>query len=416
MRALISFAGSLLLHFALFVLVTTACSLPASAADSEFAQAVGLYNGRQYAQAAQLFERCLKQAPANVAVIYYCALSHNGAGNRARARQLYQHIVATFPGTQYAGQARKALGQQPSAATNAPVASAGNPPGSSPAGQKRLSYLDSITPTADLDSLPNTARIPFSRRGGGIYVEAQINGRPMSMHFDTGAPYTCVGRNHLSQIGMNRGPKGKMMEGLSGVGDEKTVKLYDMTVDLKIGPIYRRDFPVTIQESLPGNPLLGQTFFKPFYVTIDAENSQLVLRKKTAATSISKSPAGKYAVPFAWHGGHMVVEASVNGKPYNMIFDTGADNIAFTMNDLKRLDIDLPASAELETHIGTGGATRGWGFYLESVKLGAIEKENVKASVVEQSNMTMPLLGQTFFGDYHYTIDNENKLIRFDPR
>ncbi|MBK7838746.1 MAG: hypothetical protein IPJ49_13905 [Candidatus Obscuribacter sp.] len=55
-------------------------------------------------------------------------------------------------------------------------------------------------------------------------------------------------------------------------------------------------------------------------------------------------------------------------------------------------------------------------FPVRTIKLGPIEKRDFEIDVVASSNMPHPLLGQTFFGDYQYTIDYDNKLIHFVRR
>jgi clan AA aspartic protease (TIGR02281 family) len=270
-----------------------------------------------------------------------------------------------------------------------------------------------MTPTADLGSIPSEVRIPFSRKGKGVYVDVAVNGQIINMHLDTGAPSVHFGENHLVAAGISRPPKEKAEDGLSGVGDRKTVKEWNAVADIKLGPIYRRNFPITVQDDMVGEPLLGQTFLKPFYVTVDDDSRMVVLRKKNSTSISSVTGRNMMSVPFRWLGGHMIVNAEICGKPYEMIFDTGADGIAFTMNDLKKLKIDIPDDYAVRRHTGTGGETLGMHFPINKIKLGPIVKEDIEVSVLQNSNMDRPLLGQSFFSEYQYTIDNDHNLIYF---
>lgn len=390
----------------------------ASGADGGFAEGIKLYNQKNYRAATVAFERAMQSTPSNANVVYYCAVSNQLSGNRARARQLFDYIVSSFPGSQVAQMSAMALRQWQTSSSQTDSADGGGPVRGSGGGAGDIvhrDYLDYATPTADLAGVPSEVRVPFERKGAGVYVEVSVNGQPIQCHFDTGAPDCCFGANHLQALGVARPPKEGVRENLSGVGDRKTVQEWEQHVDLKLGPIYRRNFPIAVQDYLPGEPLLGQTFFKPFYVTIDDDSKTVTLRKKTSASVSQVSGRDYYSVPFSWEGGHMIVSAEINGKPYQMIFDTGADGVAFTARDLQRLKIELPDDARAERHTGTGGETRGWGFTVGKIKLGPIVKEDIKVSMVENSNMPHPLLGQTFFSDYQYTIDNESKLIKFRP-
>jgi clan AA aspartic protease (TIGR02281 family) len=390
----------------------------ALAPNAEYAKAVQLYNQKNYRAATISFENCLKSMPTNVSVLYYCALSNQLSNNWARARQLYEYISAHFPQAREAKLANMALNQRRGGGNNSSYNSQNT-------GQANVTnyassnnsdaYLDAMTPTSDLGSVPNEVRIPFTRRGNGVYVEATVNGQSISMHLDTGAPSTHFGHNHLVALGIARPAQGKIEEGLSGVGDRKTVQEWNASADIKLGPIYRRNFPITIQDDMTGEPLLGQTFLKPFYVTIDDDSKSVILRKKGTSSIASVTGRNSYSVPFRWVGGHMIVNAEICGKPYEMIFDTGADSVAFTMNDIKKLRIEMPDDYTVRRHIGTGGETTGIHFPISKIKLGPIVKEDIEVAVVQNSNMDRPLLGQSFFSDYQYTIDNEHNMIFFKP-
>lgn len=182
-----------------------------------------------------------------------------------------------------------------------------------------------------------------------------------------------------------------------------------MNADIKVADMLIPNCPITVLENLPGEPLLGQTFFKHFAYTIDYGSKSIMLTRKGAAVP---SPVGS-SVPFVREGNELVVQAQVNGKPYAMYFDTGAMNCAFTAQDCKKLQIEIPDDAEKGISVGVGGETNSYHFPISSLKLGPIEKRNMQVSVVENSKMGRPLLGQSFYAGWQYTIDNERKTINF---
>lgn len=405
-----------------------------SFADPVFDAGVKLYSAKNYRGAAQQFEKALQAQPTNPNLLYYCALSHYMSNNGARARQLFQYLSDNFGNTQQGQLARSVLARTPGAAIGggqypagtyvAPTgggskAAADNDDDRSDDDQDRRGFsterwLKSQTSSAEVASLPTDVRIPFTKDRNGIKVNVLINNQMLEMIVDTGAPITVVGENHMAQLGIVR-PAARGVEGKSaGVGG-RVSDTWSQTCDLKVGSLYRKNFPIVIQDHLPCEGLLGQTFFAPYNVTIDTQNSQLVLKKKGVGGGSSASAArDPYAVPFRWSGGHMIVNTLVNGKPCEMIFDTGAGGVcAFSLAHLKKLNIDIPSDYRKERHSGVGGDTMGYGFQVDSIKMGPIVQYSPWVSAIEDTHMDRPLLGQQFFGEYTYSIDSENKLIHF---
>jgi clan AA aspartic protease (TIGR02281 family) len=411
------------------LLLGVALSCTTALADATYDAGVNLYTAKNYRAAAQQFERSMQTSPGNLNAIYYCALSHYSSNNTGRARQLFQYLSDNAAKTQQGQMARSVLARMPGATASSggsgittvtPAGSAGgdddgdDTPANSGTWTER--WLKSHSTAAETASLPALVKIPFSKdRNGSIFIEVMLNGQPVSMVVDTGAPVTCVGDNHLAQLGLSR-PGREKQSMLTGVGDRKSATEWTQKCDLKCGSIYRKDFPIVVQDHLPTDGLIGQTFFAPFNVTIDNQNSQLVLKKKGVATNRPQQSRTAWDVPFRWHGGHMIVDTHVNGKPIEMIFDTGADGVSFTMAHMKKLNMQIPADYRKERHTGTGGETMGYGFQIDSIKLGPIVQYSPWVSVVEGSNMDRPLLGQSFYGDYTYQIDTENKLIHFNKQ
>src|SRR5262249_46305795 len=77
---------------------------PSGAAQSAFK----LYEQHQHTASADRFDRALKQWQ-DARILYYAALANRAASREARARQLFQYLVANHPQTQEAAYAQKAL-------------------------------------------------------------------------------------------------------------------------------------------------------------------------------------------------------------------------------------------------------------------------------------------------------------------
>jgi clan AA aspartic protease (TIGR02281 family) len=108
-----------------------------------------------------------------------------------------------------------------------------------------------------------------------------------------------------------------------------------------------------------------------------------------------------------------VLDAYVNGRPMKMIFDTGAEDCAFGKDNLAAAGLPGPTGKPTGTAhgVGDGGAQATWDMRVD-LKVGTIERKNFEIGVQEKMN-DHPLLGQTFFQDFTYTIDNGAHSIHF---
>jgi predicted aspartyl protease len=265
-----------------------------------------------------------------------------------------------------------------------------------------------------LSRCPAQSRVYYNNgdnaAGTSFMVKVFVNNRPIEMVFDTGASLIVFGKNHLSQLGIAPPPANRPADFYtSGVGSSGAMPCWEMKADVKVGDMLIPNCPIGVMQYLPSDPLLGQTFFKHFAYTIDYGAKSILFTRKNAVVA---SNVG-VSVPFVREGNEMVVMAEVNGRPYEMYFDTGAMGCAFTASDIKALNITVPEDAHVGTSIGVGGATRSVFFPINRLKLGPIEKRNMEISVVEAANMGRPLLGQTFYEGWQYTIDNEKHCINF---
>lgn len=372
---------------------------------SDYSDGLAYFKAKDYRNAAARFEAAMRGGGANPTLIYYCALSNQLSNNHSRARQLYEYIMTSFPGSSTAALAAagvKSLGGPVAAqGSSATVVAPGG--GSTQSAQP-----------AFLSSVPDEVRVPtISKRRNATYLEVGINGRPVVCQLDTGAFATLIGANQMEDLGLGRPNAGQSFE-VTGVGSRSNIKAWQQKVDLKVGNIYIRDFPITVQDHLDGDPLLGQDFLRYFDTIVDEGSGQVTFRKKSAGVNHYAQRRGTIEIPFATaaDGSHLVVDVSVNGKPYKMFFDTGADSVVFGLNDFKRLGIPLPDRPPDGMSGGVAGSTNCWREYVD-LKLGPIKQENFQVSLVQSEHMGMPLLGQSFFGGYKYMVDEAKHVIRF---
>jgi clan AA aspartic protease (TIGR02281 family) len=374
---------------------------------ADYADGQKLYQQKDYRNAAIKFEAAMRANPRDTNAIYYCALAQQMSNNRARARQLYQYITTNFAGSPVYSMAQTALNQLGG------VAAAGTGSSSS-AGTSTMRGGNANSDPAYLSSLPDEIRVPLLRRDArskAAYVEVSLNGHPIIFHVDTGAYSTTIGANQLEGIGLSRPATGREFA-ITGVGERSSVKGWNQKLDLKVGQIYRRDFIVTVQDYMDNEPLLGQDFLRDFNLTVDDSNSQVVFRKKNAHSAFAMG-RGTMDIPYTIDadGRHMIVDTLVNGRQYKMYFDTGADGVCFSFSDFTKLRIPPPEGPPTGKSTGVMGSTNTWSYVLDSLKVGPVSKENFPVAVIENTKMDKPLLGQSFFGNYKYTVDSAKSVI-----
>ena len=108
----------------------------------------------------------------------------------------------------------------------------------------------------------------------------------------------------------------------------------------------------------------------------------------------------------ATRNGHFFAEADINGRPVEVMVDTGASMVALTYEDAERAGIYLNDSKFVHRVNTANGVARIALVMLDSVSIGSIKIHNVRAAVSERGRLTTTLLGMSFL----------SRLDRFDMR
>jgi predicted aspartyl protease len=115
----------------------------------------------------------------------------------------------------------------------------------------------------------------------------------------------------------------------------------------------------------------------------------------------------------------LMVEGRLNGKDQRFLFDTGASDCCVGKNTLRDLGIPLPTGEPTAQVAGVGSTTTTAAWVMElNIQVGSISRR-IKSLVLEYRDD--PLLGQSFFRDFAYTIDtnvgdSERGTIVFNKR
>lgn len=366
------------------------------AADTNYANGVKLFNERRYGEALRYLNESMKSGK-TASNLYYAALSKVYLTDTAGATVLMREIQSGFPHSPEAANATQFLSR--------PVAAPA--PTSSAAVVTTQKSAERESPD-DVASLPEQVSIPFRRGvGGHLLVEGQLNGRPMPMIFDTGAEGCVFGQNHLDAAGISQ--KGKAVGYATGVGGN--VKITELNAEVSAGSL-KRKLPIMIQARLEAPPLLGETFFAGYTYAIDNRAGIIRFNKKGAGKSTNGIGFDTIEVPYTPAGKNMLVTIEIEGRPIQACFDTGASGVVLGMNDAAALGLRIPEDSGWGASAGIGGQVTTARFNVRSIKMGAIQKSNFPINVL-MSGLPYPLVGQTFFGDRKFTIDQEHRVIHF---
>jgi aspartyl protease family protein len=91
--------------------------------------------------------------------------------------------------------------------------------------------------------------------------------------------------------------------------------------------------------------------------------------------------------------GHFYVDGLVNGQETHFLVDTGATHVALTIDDAKKIGIDVDPEEFRYVAEGAGGPVRGQVVMLDRVTVGGRVVTNARATVLE--GLGVSLLGQS---------------------
>jgi len=397
------------------LIISGSITVPAVAADS-LRQGVELYNKRDYKSALPYFAKATENDSSRVTAFYYEALCHTQLGNKEKALYFYNAVVKLFPNSDEARLANTYINRlKPANSAFSSNASVDHAPvvatfsQTQETGAPQFSAFSANASDQELRLLPDETSVPFTRAlDGHLYVNAEVNGRTMKVCFDTGASTCLFEKKQLQAAGVNviLGPE---KIAIGGVGSN-SISASPMMVNLKLGRIERR-MPIMVQDAFSGPQLLGQTFYNGYRYEIDNQNGLMRFVKKTSAKAAV--PYDAIEVPFVVEGNNLVVNAQINGSTCPMYFDTGASGVVFDYMTFAQLGIPIPSNVRFGTSGGIGGSAHGFMMEVESIKLGSLTKNNVPITVLQSGGPPRPLLGQTFYSDRKYVIDNDKHVIKF---
>jgi len=112
--------------------------------------------------------------------------------------------------------------------------------------------------------------------------------------------------------------------------------------------------------------------------------------------------------------GAFMAHGSINGRSVNFMVDTGANVVALSENEARRLNIPYQSVGKPATANTAGGMVKAWAVNLDKVTVGEIILNNVAAVVIQGSNPPQTLLGMSFLSQVQ--IQHKNNLMTLTGR
>jgi aspartyl protease family protein len=146
---------------------------------------------------------------------------------------------------------------------------------------------------------------------------------------------------------------------------------------------------------------------------VDTKSKSVAASAAVASAPVSDSSASfnsRSVTLSRGNGGHFWVDAKIDGRPLEMVVDTGATQIALRASDAARLGIH-PAARDYAVKVATAnGITRAALVQLRAVELGGIVVRDLPALVHPDESLGVNLLGMSFLSRVRWTHER-GKLV-----
>jgi aspartyl protease family protein len=145
----------------------------------------------------------------------------------------------------------------------------------------------------------------------------------------------------------------------------------------------------------------------------EIEGKRLTLQVGEAPASVTgKAPrvsSGTTISLAAGAGGHFATQGLINGKPVQLMVDTGATSVSLGVDDADRLGLPYKSGQPLRLSTANG-VTQGWRVKLNSMRVGDVDVYDVDA-VVTPAALPYVLLGNSFLTRFQMTRHNDQMLL-----
>lgn len=227
------------------------------------------------------------------------------------------------------------------------------------------------------------ATMPFELINNHIYLEANIDGQPVRLLFDTGG-INLLTPQAVAKLGLSS--EGKMAA--RGVGEQQVDVGFARAKSLRLGTLQLDDplFYVMDLGDLPAvegiefDGLVGYEIFHRLAVSIDYASRMLTMTQFDHYTA----PSGATMVPFVLGGRIPVVDGDIDGRAAKLSIDTGSRaSLSFHSPFVREHGLVDHYGARFETVTGwgVGGPLSSWPVRVGQVRLGSAGVRDVVADL-----------------------------------
>ena len=186
------------------------------------------------------------------------------------------------------------------------------------------------TPTANVQSGVNIARMLIQRHGRLPIVTVTIDGQSCNMFFDTGAPGVILNSKYFDHNidGQVMGSGGRGAVGTGSVSGMHHVKSMDMGgVTLSETDIMTSDLSNLETVGVAVHGILGQSYYKDFDVLLDFKSGEIVLLNPDITHQWLLNEGYHCQTVKGVKKGHLLTfDCQVGGVPVVLAFDSGAQS------------------------------------------------------------------------------------------
>lgn len=374
-------------------------------ADKYFDEGVQHFQKKDYKKAVAYLEKSISEVPWESKSYYYCALAYHYSKQYQKASAKYVEIIDRFPGTAAAQNATAALKViDPNYFARAAKAKATSSGGGTAAAVQAQGEADAGSVEG------NQCRIYFSKSGKDMLVDIRVNGRGIKAAFDPLVEDTVFSRGQLQALGV---------QAQAGAKEQR--------VELQIGQMMRRNFPIKIDDAAASQPRVGQSYLSAFTYQVDSAGSWIDLQRKGAGGGGSGRTSGS-DVAFTRSGKDVLVNVDINGRNAVMIFDPSFDGVSIPQKVARSMGLQVEEAEEVKP-LPSEGPQRGepgWvspedrpsgpkQLVVRRIKFGPAEKSNVLVQIIE-SGSKQGKIGSDFVGDWRCDVDYQSNVIHFHRR
>ncbi len=131
-------------------------------------------------------------------------------------------------------------------------------------------------------------------------------------------------------------------------------------------------------------------------------------REPSTASASAKSGTEELK---AFADGHYYARAEINGRPIDVMVDTGASMVALTYEDAERAGLRLKPSDFTNQVSTANGVAAVAPVILDRVSIGRITVRNVRAAVCERGRLEKTLLGMSFLSRLERVGISQGRLV-----